>query len=328
MEPEIKKITTNYDGIAKSLLDSMKDESLVAFINSSFSKDFKKDAKVVRLATETYDEELKQKRCDYFIRIENDLFLIEIQSNGDSEMAMRIFDYGIRGAKIHGSVKNDEIIDLKLPEPVVFFLRKRNNPKEKLSVRISGPHENDSFTYEARVIYLDDYSFKDMIDRSMFPMIPFYMMRYEKKLFDQHTVKDETAILTDLRKCSEQLKEAYRNNRIGREIYKYIRDWLVSVFRTIVRKAEEKRTFIDLEEAEEIMQMIMDEPIEGYDIFQTIRESKMEGRMEGRIEGKIEAQTEVALNMLKNNIPDDLILNCSGISTETLEKLKKQITEK
>jgi len=62
MEPEIKKITTNYDGIAKSLLDSMKDESLVAFINSSFSKDFKEDAKVVRLATETYDEELKQKQ--------------------------------------------------------------------------------------------------------------------------------------------------------------------------------------------------------------------------------------------------------------------------
>ena len=71
------------------------------------------------------------------------------------------------------------------------------------------------------------------------------------------------------------------------------------------------------------MQMIMDEPIEGYDIFQTIRESKMEGKIEGRIE----TQTEVALNMLKNNIPDDLILNCSGISTETLEKLKEQITE-
>ena len=67
------------------------------------------------------------------------------------------------------------------------------------------------------------------------------------------------------------------------------------------------------------MQMIMDEPIEGYDIFQTIRESKMEGKLEGK--------TEVALNMLKNNIPDDLILSCSGISAETLEKLKKQLTE-
>lgn len=326
MEPEIKKITTNYDGIAKSLLDSMKDESLVAFINSSFSKNFKKDSKVVRLATETYDEELKQKRCDYFIRIENDLFLIEIQSNDDSEMAMRIFDYGIRGAKIHGSVKNDEIIDLKLPEPVVFFLRK-NNPKEKLSVRISGPNENDSFTYEARVIYLDDYSFKDMIDRSMFPMIPFYMMRYEKKLFDQHTVKDETVILTDLRKCSESLKKAYRSNRIGREIYKYIRDWLVSVFRAIVRKAEEKQTFINPKEADEVMQMIIDEPIEGYDIFQTLKESELKGEKRGLKKGKIEGKTEVALNMLKNNIPDDLILNCSGISAETLEKLKKQLTE-
>ncbi|MBR6922975.1 MAG: hypothetical protein IKH50_00350, partial [Oscillospiraceae bacterium] len=140
-------------------------------------------------------------------------------------------------------------------------------------------------------------------------------------------VKDETVILTDLRKCSESLKEAYRSNRIGREIYKYIRDWLVSVFRAIVRKAEEKRTFIDPKEADEVMQMIMDEPIEGYDIFQTIRESKMEGKLEGKIEGRIETQTEVALNMLKNNIPDDLILNCSGISAETLENLKKKLNE-
>ena len=45
-----------------NIIDSMKDESLVAFINSSFSKNFKKDSKVVRLATETYDEELKQKQ--------------------------------------------------------------------------------------------------------------------------------------------------------------------------------------------------------------------------------------------------------------------------
>ncbi|MBQ5988715.1 MAG: hypothetical protein IJL67_04385 [Oscillospiraceae bacterium] len=80
-----------------------------------------------------------------------------------------------------------------------------------------------------------------------------------------------TVILADLRKCSEYLKKAYRNNRIEREIYRYIRDWLVSVFRTIVRKAEEKQTFIDPKEAEEVMQMIMDEPIEGYDIFQTLK---------------------------------------------------------
>ncbi|MBQ5988716.1 MAG: hypothetical protein IJL67_04390 [Oscillospiraceae bacterium] len=47
----------------------------------------------------------------------------------------------------------------------------------------------------------------------------------------------------------------------------------------------------------------------------------------GKIEGMIEGKTEVALNMLKNNIPDDLILNCSGISAETLENLKKKLTE-
>ena len=75
------------------------------------------------------------------------------------------------------------------------------------------------------------------------------------------------------------------------------------------------------------MQMIIDEPIEGYDIFQTLKESELKGEKRGLKKGKIEGKTEVALNMLKNNIPDDLILNCSGISAETLENLKKKLTE-
>ena len=37
MKPKIKKIKTNYDGIVKSLLDSMNDSLLIDFINSTVS---------------------------------------------------------------------------------------------------------------------------------------------------------------------------------------------------------------------------------------------------------------------------------------------------
>ena len=69
------------------------------------------------------------------------------------------------------------------------------------------------------------------------------------------------------------------------------------------------------------MQYIVDGPIEGYDILATIRESKLRAERKGERKAKKKA----ALNMLKYNISDDIILECTGISAKTLESLKKKL---
>lgn len=325
MQPKIKKVKTNYDGIVKSLLDSMSNSLLIDLINSTFSTNYSSDAPVIRLATETYDKELKQKRCDYFLKIEGDFFLIEIQSNPDAEMEMRIMDYSLRGAMLHGMTKTDDSTGLHFPKPVVFYLRKSGRTKDRLSVKISASLSEKTFTLSAVSIYLDDYSFSEMIERSMFPMIPFYPLRYEKTLFKKHTKQDETNIFSDLRECSQKLKETYQNKLITDEIYKYIRDWMLRVFHTVVLKSENRHTLLDLKEAEKVMQYIVDEPIEGYDIFATIRESNLKAEKKGERKGERKANKETAFNMLKRNISDDIILECTGISAKTLESLKKKL---
>ena len=55
------------------------------------------------------------------------------------------------------------------------------------------------------------------------------------------------------------------------------------------------------------------------------QEGRAEGRAEGRQEGRAEGRREVALNMLKAGIDPQVILNSTGLSTEELEDLKKQI---
>ena len=246
MQPKIKKVKSNYDGIVKSLLDSMSNRLLIDLINSTFSTNYSSDASVIRLATETYDKELKQKRCDYFIKIDDDFFLIEIQSNPDADMEMRILEYSLRGAKLHGMTKTDDGTDLHFPKPVVFYLRKSRRFKDKLSVKVTGSLSEKSFILNAESIYIDDYSFSDMIERSMFPMLPFYPLRYEKTMFRKHTKQDESAILSDLKECSEKLKKAYQDKLIEDEIYKYIRDWMLKVFHTVVLKSENRHTILDL----------------------------------------------------------------------------------
>jgi predicted transposase/invertase (TIGR01784 family) len=48
-----------------------------------------------------------------------------------------------------------------------------------------------------------------------------------------------------------------------------------------------------------------------------------EAHENGRIEGITENQISIAKNMLLNGISDELIINCTGISPDTLSEIKK-----
>ena len=52
---------------------------------------------------------------------------------------------------------------------------------------------------------------------------------------------------------------------------------------------------------------------------------KAEGRAEGLAEGKEETQLEIAKNLLRKKISKDVIRETTGLSLETLEKLKKEL---
>ena len=83
-----------------------------------------------------------------------EFFLIEFQSYDDTDMAMRIFEYGVRGARLHSKITDsrDRIV-IQLPEPVVFLLRKDGKAPETLSVEINIPKQDRSFEYTAKAVY-------------------------------------------------------------------------------------------------------------------------------------------------------------------------------
>jgi len=56
---------------------------------------------------------------------------------------------------------------------------------------------------------------------------------------------------------------------------------------------------------------------EGFDL------GKAEGKAEGRTEGKAEGKAEVAKAMLKNNLPVETIMACTGLSKKEIQSLEK-----
>ena len=54
-------------------------------------------------------------------------------------------------------------------------------------------------------------------------------------------------------------------------------------------------------------------------------EGRLEGRREGIQEGERKGRREVALNLLKQNLPMELIAGATGFSVEALKKLKSTL---
>ena len=339
-----KKTVTNYDGITKQLLDNMDDRGMIEFINSTFGRNFSSDSSVTRLATETTDKETKQKRCDYFVKINDDFFLIEIQSYEDEEMALRIFEYGSRGAVLHSLENDGDTIDIQFPEPVVFYLRKEGKVHEKLSVRMRRSGSDETYNYAARVVYVEDYDLDGLMENNMLPLVPFYPMRYEKMLEKKHSSNDERKMLKDISECYEKLKAGMKSGRYGAEYFHYMTSSMVKVLEGMIKRIKKEGKIYNEKEAEEVMQRMTDEPIEMFDIFEAMKEMKEQGITEGLVKGKAEGRAEgiakgraegrveginkghldTARNMLADGLPDEMILRYSGVTTEALIKLKAE----
>jgi len=59
-------------------------------------------------------------------------------------------------------------------------------------------------------------------------------------------------------------------------------------------------------------------------VTEVIRKSRMEGIMEGKREGVMEGKMGTAKNMLAKNLPEELIVEVTGLSLEQIEALKKK----
>jgi hypothetical protein len=180
-------------------------------------------------------------------------------------------------------------------------------------------HQNDKqdFVFEPKSVFIADYSYDQMLEKYMYPLLPFYPMRYEKVLLNAHSESDEKSILDDLAESTAKLKNAVEKEIITHTDYSFIKYWTLKVFEIILEKARKRRTLVNEKEAYRIMQMISDEMITGYDIYKDLELSEAKGRAEGI--------TETALNMLKLNAPEDFISQCTGFTLEEIEKLRKQI---
>jgi len=80
----------------------------------------------------------------------------------------------------------------------------------------------------------------------------------------------------------------------------------------MIKRLKKRKKILDEKGAAEVMQKMVDDPIEMFDIFKALEDSRAEGHL------------DTARKMLSDKMPDDMIIKYSGITREKLEQLKTE----
>ncbi|MCL2086940.1 MAG: hypothetical protein FWH05_05015, partial [Oscillospiraceae bacterium] len=113
----------------------------------------------------------EEKRSDTMLRIGKDDYLVEVQSENDESMPLRIFVYQYRAALQHRTTLRADYLRLDFPKTVVFYLRGNKNTPHELTIELKLPDSN-IVSYKVPTKRLSEYKPEDLISKSMLIFAP------------------------------------------------------------------------------------------------------------------------------------------------------------
>ncbi len=308
---------SKYDIIFKECMQRLTDKGVIAFINSMFEKDYSYDSKVSKFNNEVYLNGNKRV-SDLYIGVDDRLFHIEVQSNKDKDMALRMFEYGILGAMQHGMTKN-KVPVLQFPKPVVIYLRSNKNTPKTHEMGIILPDDN-TYTFKIPAKRLHEYSAKDLLEQKLFPLIPFNSMKYSSELKSPMSVKKaENGILADIQYIIDSLPKTVEQGYISQQNAQDLEVKLMDLSKDEISSSKATNK-------EEVIQMIddMDRTVMVRDIYLTMDAIEAKGEAKGETKAKV----EIILNMSANNEKVSYISQITGVSEKKITEYQQKYADK
>ncbi len=217
-EVYMQKKTPDYDNVFKTM--KMKHKRLfVSVINDVFGKNYPKDVKVEILPSEGYlteqetadgSKEIEEQISDFLIRIESELYLLECQSYDDGSMAIRIAEYAFIAARQFASW---DIGHATIPMPrfsVIYVKRTEKTPKTT-TITFRFPN-GQTVDYQSDNIILEDFTKEKIVEKRLFPYIPFYIARYEKEILSEGDIEK---VIEELAYFRDEMLRLYQDGELS-----------------------------------------------------------------------------------------------------------------
>lgn len=184
---------TIFDDVFRTMIEKMS-YLAVPLINEVFHTSYPEDVKITQLRNEHQqkDGEIITDSC---LLIGKKMYHIECQSTDDTTMAIRMIEYDFAIA-VENAEKQGRRYRIEFPRSCVLFLRSSGNTPDYLEADVIFP-DGKTHVYSIPAIKMADYTKDHIFEKNLLMLLPFYIMRYEKKKHDMRKNLELRQILLD-----------------------------------------------------------------------------------------------------------------------------------
>lgn len=184
---------TIFDDVFRTMIEKMS-YLAVPLINEVFHTSYPEDVKITQLRNEHQqkDGEIITDSC---LLIGKKMYHIECQSTDDTTMAIRMIEYDFAIA-VENAEKQGRRYWIEFPRSCVLFLRSSGNTPDYLEADVIFP-DGKTHVYSIPAIKMADYTKDHIFEKNLLMLLPFYIMRYEKKKHDMRKNLELLQILLD-----------------------------------------------------------------------------------------------------------------------------------
>jgi hypothetical protein len=300
------KRTPDYDNVFKTMKSKHK-RLFISVINDIFGTNYPPDAKVETLPSEGYlteretadgRKDIEEEISDFIIKIENRIYLLECQSYDDGSMAIRIAEYAFIVARQFATWDIGHAT-IPMPQFSVIYVKRTDRTPKKTTITFTFP-DGQEVKYESDNVILEELTKEYIVEKRLFPYIPFYIARYEKELTAENSIENAVEDLEYFR------SEMVRLHHLGELSDDEIVD-LMGFVNTIITH------ITDGNKNEERLVNVM-----GGTVIETQSEKLI--RM-----GKEEEARQIIKNMLKNNLPLEIIEQYTNQPLDYISQIQQEL---
>lgn len=210
----MQKKNHDYDNVFKTM--KMKHKRLfIPVINDVFGKNYPLNAAVNVLPSEGYltdhktadgSKQIEEQISDFLIKIMDEVYLLECQSYDDNSMAIRIAEYAFIVARQFAVWDIGKAI-IPLPRFSIIYIKRTDKTPKTTTITFTLP-DGQSMDYNSDNVILEELTKEYIIEKKLFPYIPFYIARYERDLVSNGDLSKVIETLTYFRDEMIQLHQA------------------------------------------------------------------------------------------------------------------------
>ena len=171
---------TIFDDVFRTMIEKMP-YLAVPLINEVFHTSYPEDVKITQFRNE-HQQENGEIITDSCLLIGKKMYHIECQSTDDTTMVVRMIEYDFTIA-IGTADKQGRRYRIEFPRSCVLFLRSSQNTPDYLEADVVFP-DGQIHLYSIPTIKMSNYTKNNIFEKNLLMLLPFYIMRYEKKRHD------------------------------------------------------------------------------------------------------------------------------------------------